>query len=811
MADDIRVKLSPAGLQDVVAALRTVRAEAELAARSSSASFSGLSPVLLNIRSLLGTLGIATTAAALVGFVKTAGEFADEMGKAAQRIGATSAEFSVLTFAAKTANVEAGTLETGIQKLVVSIADLRKGNLAAVDAFDELGLSAADFAGKNGAQSFDLIASKLVKLTDETKKVEVARAIFGRGGAQLLVLLNDLGTKGFAKVREEAEKMGLVIGSDLADASQNANDALTLVGQQAKGLAVQFLSGLAPAVTRALTSFQDDTAGTGVDSMNKFGEVIGKVIGGAVNGFRVLGDVVGLVFGGLGKGIAAIAASFTLLFQGDFVGAGRIIKDFASDFNEGLEKLGRDTEKFFTDVFKSPPPIEPKVRPQIDDAETEKASESIRAQIENKLADIGKKLGIDELKNLDELTKKRAQIGEEEIKNAEAVAAARAAVGRNVLQSERLINAATDTALKQRLALAKSGFDSEISLSKAKAAALSNANDVKNPASRARIETEIAKRANAEQLASAQNYYSKLIGLNTDWLNRYKAASDQIRNLDRERAQLRTDLAKTLQDIDDQNLTEEELFSARRRQAVELEARQRAAIAAGDIENARELTKELLAAGAELAKLGAPRTGRSFAEDAAAGLDALLQKQKAAAAAEKALAGENIQSIGQQINTLQTEIAELRSKGFDLKFQVDQGAFRTLLSSIQDQLSQQNFRINVTANTTGGAGGFARGGLLPGPASLTGPDNMLAWVKSGEFVMSTPAVHRYGAEFFDALNRMQLPRFADGGLVSGGAGAGDVQHLELSFNRRPIGRVTGSRDTVRALVEALTEVSRATI
>lgn len=75
--------------------------------------------------------------------------------------------------------------------------------------------------------------------------------------------------------------------------------------------------------------------------------------------------------------------------------------------------------------------------------------------------------------------------------------------------------------------------------------------------------------------------------------------------------------------------------------------------------------------------------------------------------------------------------------------------------------------------------GFASGGLVPGrPPANPNADNLLATngnglfsVRSGEYVISQPAVDFYGKGFMNALNTMQVPVMSGGGYS---AGAGDA-------------------------------------
>jgi TP901 family phage tail tape measure protein len=72
--------------------------------------------------------------------------------------------------------------------------------------------------------------------------------------------------------------------------------------------------------------------------------------------------------------------------------------------------------------------------------------------------------------------------------------------------------------------------------------------------------------------------------------------------------------------------------------------------------------------------------------------------------------------------------------------------------------------------------GYARGG---GPGRFKGPgsgtsDSILARVSNGEYINTAATVRHYGADFFDALNRRQVPKFAEGGNVGGGAAPAQV-------------------------------------
>lgn len=806
-----------------IAKLTDAQAAGQLISPASIKTVDAAAASLGSLSGLIPKIGFAAVAFGLLSMAKNAGNFADEMGKAAQRAGTSAENISVLAFAANNANVQFEVLEKSLPILISNLAELRKGSLAQVDAFDELGLGAADFAGKDSAAAFDLIAGKISRLTDETKKVEVARAIFGRGGAQLIPLLNDLGTKGFAKVREEAERLGLVISTDLARASDAANTSMGLIAAQVKGLAVQFITGLAPAVTQTMTSFQDDTAGKGAESMKAFGNVAGKVLGLVVNGFRLIATVIGTVIGGIGRSVGALAAATGAVFSGEFTEAGNIMKERFKDIGAEVDGLAKDIReglgKALFDLAADAPAVDVQVKATVAPDTADQAAATIQKQIEDKLAQLSTKVGAGEFENIKKLAQQRQQIAEDEIKNQEALAQARASSSKGLIAGEAAITAASDAALKARVENTRKAYDTEIQLSQAKAAALSQAVDteVKNVNSRAQLKTEITKRSNQEQLQSAAQYYSKLLALNTEWLQRYKAANEAIKGIDREIQDNRLNVEKTFNDIRKAGLSEDERFRATRREAIELEGQLQKAVAAGNIEDARRLQKELVAAGAELAKLGGERIGREFADDATAQLNRLLEKEKQVQQQTKTTAEQNIQSLSTQLEEAKAKVAELAAEGLgDIKLKIilDDPAFDDLISQLKEKLSKEPFPINVTANLSAPTQAFAGGGRIPGVSPHPRADDKLILATSGEFMQPVRAVRYYGLDFMEQIRRMQLPRMADGGIVGAtpgapaAAGGGDVQRLDINFNKRQIGQVSGSRETLRNFMAMMDEVSR---
>lgn len=139
-----------------------------------------------------------------------------------------------------------------------------------------------------------------------------------------------------------------------------------------------------------------------------------------------------------------------------------------------------------------------------------------------------------------------------------------------------------------------------------------------------------------------------------------------------------------------------------------------------------------------------------------------------------------------------------------IRYQIDEASYAAALNAARmNPLGSQNRTVrtrsgrNIGTLYTGGLlssanslPGFAGGGLLPGrPPANPKADNLMATdgkgmfrVRSGEYVISQPAVDFYGKGFMNALNTMQVPVSA-GGVYAMGGGDGLVTINPAQFNQ----------------------------
>lgn len=200
-----------------------------------------------------------------------------------------------------------------------------------------------------------------------------------------------------------------------------------------------------------------------------------------------------------------------------------------------------------------------------------------------------------------------------------------------------------------------------------------------------------------------------------------------------------------------------------------------AALDRGDIAGAKSQAQAAVKTLQELAAAGANTYGfEGF-------INSLRQIELAANDVEQTNAAAKIQAIKDQITSLNNDAAKLQ--GLKISFDLPPAEIERIKAELQ-RLSETPILIPVqlaptdemaAAGLQGGAEvnfpGYATGGHVRGPGTGTS-DSILARLSNGEYVMRAAAVRKWGVNALDRLNGLQLPKFADGGLVSAASQAG---------------------------------------
>lgn len=201
---------------------------------------------------------LAAAGAALFAVAKSTADFGEEMLKGAQKAGTTVQTFGALSHAAKMADLDNQQLIAGLKALSVNMVEAQQKTGDGEALFRRLGVAAVDAAGKlrpTEAVLLDL-AEVFAKSADGAAKTEAAVKLFGKSGLELLPFLNK-GKTEIAALMAEAERLGLVLSKDDAEAADKFNDALKKLDAQVKGLTVSIGLPLVRGLTDVLQLFTE--------------------------------------------------------------------------------------------------------------------------------------------------------------------------------------------------------------------------------------------------------------------------------------------------------------------------------------------------------------------------------------------------------------------------------------------------------------------------------------------------------------------------------------------------------------------------
>jgi hypothetical protein len=814
MADEIRVRLTPEGTQDVIDAMRRVQREATSASKMAGDSVSSVSTALGELKRLLPAIGFVAVAMGIEALVTSTVEFEAGMGRAAQRVGTTAESFSTLAYAASLVHMESGEVEKSMARMDKNIGGLSEGTSSAADAFRRLRLNADSFTGKDAAQAFELISQRISGLPDGIDKSRIAIEIFGRGGIKMIPMMKELAEKGFGGLSSEAAAFGaLITGKVSADAEAFEQD-LTKLGTAAKGAGRSIVEWFMPAMTEiadAMVSARKEGAGFWTTMWTGWQKMVNVSIFGTeiTNAKKELDD---------------LEATFNKTKEMLSTGVAKSGSWFIPDIKlnpQALETLKKNLALQEQAVKESKARLDTLMSGGRETTKDTELADTFNAA--KKYAELTKGLTDMELNDLSASAIKRNTIRNEELKGVQELTTVKLSFAKNQIAAQASVDSIEQSSLQRRLAMIQDNYRLEIAAAQSRRAAIEEL--IRQQGLKYEYTKQLEAKADQEYgvkaLVAAQGLQQKLTALYSEQVGKYKSATAAIKAIDDELYGNKLAKEKFFDSARQRGFTDQEKLSADVSRADRLEGELRDAVLTSNTEKAKQLYKELIEISKTIAQAqgikpaDAARIGEQYYDRAEDLYGIILAQKRQTEVIAQATASKNIEALGKQMEELDTQVQDLATRNLqNVKVQVvaDGPSITNLIDEIKRQLESQKFNINVTPNLTSpgqSIGSFARGDIIPGPVSLSGGDNVLMMGKSGEFIHTVQAHKFWGTDFMRDINAMRVPGYVAGGPV-GEQFAGDTVQLELSFNGRKSGSLRGSRDTVRALVSALQEVERGT-
>lgn len=300
---DMQVRLSAAGVDEVVRALQRVQNQAQQTGKAAGKGMGLLNDALGDLKGLLPQLGVAAAVGGLVVMTKRALESADAIGKLSQKSGIGTQTLSALKLAGDLADASFEQLSKGLLKFNKFMGELDEGSSSAAAAVRRLFGDSGALNGLNAEQRLIKVGEAIGKLPAGFNKTKAAMDFFGKSGADLIPMLDDLAANGMEQFLKKARELGVVVDEELARSAQIANDNLKELQIAAEGAATQFASGLAPALADSAKALTEAVTGEGVNGLREVGKVVGDIAKSIVGGFIVAGDTVAYVINNISERI----------------------------------------------------------------------------------------------------------------------------------------------------------------------------------------------------------------------------------------------------------------------------------------------------------------------------------------------------------------------------------------------------------------------------------------------------------------------------------------------------------------------------
>lgn len=252
----------------------------------------------------------------------------NSLDDAAQKTGSSIEDLSRIEQVARNFGDVFNPIEQGITRLAKGLAEIDDPSSNAIRALDAIGVSARDSNGelRTAADVYIDVARSLQQYEDGTRKTAVAQALFGKSGAELLPMLNNL-----------AQGVDHVTGVTQANASQAAlfNDQLALGKARVTGFFTSLAVDLLPTLNNIASAVNNST------SQISFLSAVSAASSAVLKGLAVAGGGVVFVLEELGRGIGARAAQLSALVSMDFSGAKFIGQSYVEDNKKARAEYGK--------------------------------------------------------------------------------------------------------------------------------------------------------------------------------------------------------------------------------------------------------------------------------------------------------------------------------------------------------------------------------------------------------------------------------------------------------------------------------------
>ena len=185
----------------------------------------------------------------LIDMTQEAAAHADDVLSLSQITGIDTESIQEMQYMAELVDVSFETISGAMSKLINKMQDAAAGKDAAVQAFEQLGVSATDAEGhlRDAQETFNDVIEALGNIENRTERDALAMDIFGKSAQDLSPLMNKT-TEEMEALAQEAHNVGYVLSDEMLEALGAVDDAEQRLIKTKEALTYQMSEQMAPAV-----------------------------------------------------------------------------------------------------------------------------------------------------------------------------------------------------------------------------------------------------------------------------------------------------------------------------------------------------------------------------------------------------------------------------------------------------------------------------------------------------------------------------------------------------------------------------------
>jgi len=198
-------------------------------------SFGALSGAVQKVGESMAAMG-AVIVAQMTLITKSFVDTGTQLTELSETLGMTTEQLSQWGYVAEQNGTTLDSLANHIVYLSRSITDVSGGSGVAQKALADLGLSLTQLQSMSPEQQFRTVTEAIAAQSSSTERLALATSIFGRGAMDLMPILAQ-GTAGINAEMQQANALGIVMGTQDAASAQSFSRSLTDLKDSFKGLA----------------------------------------------------------------------------------------------------------------------------------------------------------------------------------------------------------------------------------------------------------------------------------------------------------------------------------------------------------------------------------------------------------------------------------------------------------------------------------------------------------------------------------------------------------------------------------------------